>query len=153
MILNTKMAMKCLTFFEVYRYPVSSLYFKGSKLSCCCFHFHAFHFLDNSVAPHSACKLLTNTPHLVKKKTTTTTTTYAYKFSRFFIEKTKSSSNNRETRLQSFRKINRSKINKINKIKVILTTSSMSLSQKLWSRVYKIFFINKLLDCNVATCG
>ena len=81
------MAMKCLTFLEVYRYPVSSLYFKGSKLSCCCFHFHAFHFLDNSVAPHSACKLLTNTPHLVKKKTTTTTTTYAYKFSRFFIEK------------------------------------------------------------------
>ena len=128
MILNTKMAMKCLTFLEVYRYPVSSLYFKGSKLSCCCFHFHAFHFLDNSVAPHSAYKLLTNTPHLVKKKKLQQQQLTPTNFRAFFIEKTKSSSNNREKRLQSFRKINRSKINKI---KVILTTSSMSLSQKL----------------------
>ena len=58
------MPMKCLTFLELYKYPVSSLYFNGTKLSCqCCFHFHT-----SSVAPHLACTLLTNTPHLVKKQ-------------------------------------------------------------------------------------
>ena len=57
------MPMKCLTFLELYKYPVSSLYFNGTKLSCRCFHFDV-----NSVASHSACTLLTNTPHLVKKK-------------------------------------------------------------------------------------
>ena len=89
--------MKRLTFLELYKYLVSSLYFNGTKLSCRCFHFDV-----NSVASHSARTLLTNTPHLVKK--TTTTTTYAHKFSRLFIEKTatKSAFNTRETRLQSF---------------------------------------------------
>ena len=58
------MPMKCLTFLELYKYPVSSLYFNGTKLSCqCCFHFHT-----SSVAPHSACTLLTNAPRLEKKK-------------------------------------------------------------------------------------
>ena len=90
------MPMKCLTFLELYKYLVSCLYFNGTKLSCRCFHFDVI-----SVASHSACTLLTNTPHLVKKKTTTTRT-YAYKISHLFIEKTKSASNTRETRLQSF---------------------------------------------------
>ena len=76
------MPMKCLTFLELYKYLVSCLYFNGTKLSCRCFHFDF-----DSVASHLVCTLLTNTPHLVKKKTTTTTT-YAYKFSRLFIEKT-----------------------------------------------------------------
>ena len=92
------MPMKRLTFLELYKYLVSSLYFNGTKLSCqCCFHFDV-----NRVASHSARTLLTNTPHLVKK--TTTTTTYAHKFSRLFIEKTvtKSAFSTRETRLQSF---------------------------------------------------
>ena len=56
------MPMKCLTFLELYKYPVSSLYFNGTKLSCRCFHFDV-----NSVASHSACTLLTNALHLVKK--------------------------------------------------------------------------------------
>ena len=56
------MPMKCLTFLELYKYLVSCLYFNGTKLSCRCFHFDV-----NSVASHSACTLLTNTSHLVKK--------------------------------------------------------------------------------------
>ena len=91
------MPIKCLTLLEIYKYLVSCLYFNGTKLSCRCFHFDVI-----SVSSHSACTLLTNTPHLVKK-TTTPTTTYAYKISRLFIEKIKSASNTRETRLQSFR--------------------------------------------------
>ena len=56
------MPMKRLTFLELYKYLVSSLYFNGTKLSCRCFHFDV-----NSVASHSARTLLTNTPHQVKK--------------------------------------------------------------------------------------
>ena len=56
------MPMKRLTFLELHKYLVSSLYFNGTKLSCRCFHFDV-----NSVASHSARALLTNTPPLVKK--------------------------------------------------------------------------------------